>query len=161
MNRKTEELVFSIIGTLMLIVVLVLLVIMCFRMSHATCTLSWFHPYEWDIYQKCMNDKNVKDIGKKDFFFLMHEYSTSDGEYKIVLDTSSPCMDCWNCYIVPIPWQILLSFSFSAAIPAPHSFQSLTRGSNRILVSTPKHPRRFHCLILQFPKQRSFRFDHL
>lgn len=99
MNRKTEELVFSIIGTLMLIVVLVLLVTMCLKMSHATCTLSWFHPYEWDIYQKCMNDKHVKDIGKKDFFFLTHEYSTSDGEYKIVLDTSSPCMDCWYCYI--------------------------------------------------------------
>ena len=83
MNRKLE-IINSILLTLMLVVIFALLVTMCLRMSHATCTLSWFHKYEWDIYQKCMNDKNVKDIGKKDFFFLTHEYSTDDGEYKIV-----------------------------------------------------------------------------
>ena len=98
MNGKLEV-INIILLTLVLIIIIVLLVTMCLRMSHATCTLSWSHPYEWSIYQKCMNDKNVKDIGKKDFFFLMHEYSTSDGRYKIVLDTNSSCMDCWYCYI--------------------------------------------------------------
>lgn len=85
---------------IILIICLIGLAILLFLdISNASCIMPISKRHEYRIYEKCINDSCIKDIGKKDFYYLYHDYSTSDGEYKIILNTDSECMDCWYCYI--------------------------------------------------------------
>ena len=38
--------------------------------SNASCIMPITKRYKYEIYEKCMNDSCVKDIGKKDFYYL-------------------------------------------------------------------------------------------
>ena len=70
----------------------------CLRISNARCTIDYFKPYEYNIWQKCMNTPTY-DMDNKNMFFLLHEYSCCKGEYKVTLHTENKCMDCWYAVI--------------------------------------------------------------